>query len=92
MVMEACIVENDADRHVPNLAGIPIIARIGADDRTVHPYFVRRMYRLLKEEGGAVNYTEVAGKEHWWWDTRWVLKKTRSQVWILNIDYAWQKF
>ena len=70
MIMEACIAENDADRHVPNLHGIPVLARIGTNDRTVHPYFVRRMYRLLKEEGVGVNYSEVAGKEHWWWDTR----------------------
>ncbi|KAK3593447.1 hypothetical protein CHS0354_020212 [Potamilus streckersoni] len=68
-VMEACIVENDVDRHVSNLKGIPVLARIGAKDRTVHPYFVKRMYRLLKEIGVQVNYNELEGKEHWWWDT-----------------------
>ncbi|KAL3875128.1 hypothetical protein ACJMK2_038060 [Sinanodonta woodiana] len=68
-IMEACIAENDVDRHVSNLKGIPVLARIGAKDRTVHPYFVKRMYRLLKEIGADVNYTEVEGKEHWWWDT-----------------------
>ena len=70
--MEACIAENDVDRHAVHLQGIPVTARIGADDRTVHPFFVRRMYRLLKEERVAVNYSEVTGKEHWWWDTRLV--------------------
>jgi acetyl esterase/lipase len=62
-------VENDADHHVSNLHGIPTVIRIGAADRTVHPWFQRRMYRLMQEEGMMVNYTEVKDKEHWWWDT-----------------------
>ncbi|XP_030854704.1 uncharacterized secreted protein ARB_06907 [Strongylocentrotus purpuratus] len=68
-VLEACIAENDADRHVSNLQGLPVLTRIGANDRTVHPFFVRRMNRLLKERGINVTYSELAGKEHWWWDT-----------------------
>ncbi|XP_071799863.1 uncharacterized protein [Asterias amurensis] len=68
-ILEACIAENDADRHVSNLKGIPVLARVGANDRTVHPYFVRRMVRLLKETKGNVTYSELPGKEHWWWDT-----------------------
>ncbi|XP_022094674.1 uncharacterized secreted protein ARB_06907-like [Acanthaster planci] len=68
-IMEACIAENDADKHISNLKGIPVLARIGALDRTVHPYFVRRMVRLLKEAGVNVTYSELPGKEHWWWDT-----------------------
>lgn len=43
--------------------------RIGAADRTVHPYFTRRMFRLLREQRTNVTYSEIAGKEHWWWDT-----------------------
>jgi len=46
--------------------------RIGANDRTVHPFFTRRMYRLLTEERINVTYSELAEKEHWWWDTRFV--------------------
>ncbi|XP_052766387.1 uncharacterized protein LOC128207480 isoform X2 [Mya arenaria] len=68
-ILESCIVENDADQHASNLASVPVVARIGAEDRNVHPWFVRRMYRLLKEAGVKVNYTEVKDKEHWWWDT-----------------------
>ncbi|GAB1609702.1 uncharacterized secreted protein ARB_06907-like [Argonauta hians] len=68
-IMEAAIAENDADRHVPNLKGIPVLTRIGEKDRTVHPYFVRRMFRLISELKTFVNYTELSGKEHWWWDT-----------------------
>lgn len=64
-----CFTENDVDKLVSNLKGIPVFARIGASDRTVHPFFVRRMYRLLKEEGVNVTYRELKDKEHWWWDT-----------------------
>lgn len=68
-LMEACIAENDADRHITNLQDVPVFTRIGANDRTVHPFFMRRMYRLLKEIEVMVNYTELPNKEHWWWDT-----------------------
>jgi len=50
-----------------------VLIRIGANDRTVHPFFTRRMYRLLTEAGVNVTYGELANKEHWWWDTRSVL-------------------
>ncbi|XP_041353509.1 uncharacterized secreted protein ARB_06907-like isoform X2 [Gigantopelta aegis] len=69
-IMEASIAENDADRHVLNLQDVPVLSRIGSQDRTVHPYFVRRMYRLLQETRSDVSYSEIKGKEHWWWDTR----------------------
>ena len=36
---------------------------------TTWTLFSRRMNRLLKEQGTNVTYTEIAGKEHWWWDT-----------------------
>ncbi|KAL8611053.1 hypothetical protein ACOMHN_042669 [Nucella lapillus] len=68
-IMEACIGENDADRHISNLWKLPVLFRIGANDRTVHPFFTRRMYRLLREEGSQVTLTELEGLEHWWWDT-----------------------
>jgi len=54
------------------LQGLSALIRIGANDRTVHPFFARRMYRLLTEERINVTYNELAGKEHWWWDTRCV--------------------
>ncbi|XP_061173973.1 uncharacterized protein LOC133183060 [Saccostrea echinata] len=69
-ILEACIAENDVDRHITNIKDVPILARIGADDRTVHPFFVRRMHRLMKEIKANVTYVEVTGKEHWWWDTK----------------------
>jgi len=54
-----------------SLQGLPVLIRIGANDRTVHPFFTRQMYRLLTEEGINVTYSELVGKEHWWWDTRY---------------------
>ncbi|XP_055880964.1 uncharacterized protein LOC106057948 [Biomphalaria glabrata] len=69
-VMESCVGENDVDKHLGNLKGIPVLARIGANDRTVHPYFVRRAVRLLKESEVDVTYTELPNLEHWWWDTK----------------------
>eukprot|EP00117_Sycon_ciliatum_P018872 scpid32260/ scgid17292/ len=69
-VLESCISENEVDRHVSNLKGVPVLARVGADDRTVHPYYLRRMRRALEASGVRVNYTELAGKDHWWWDTK----------------------
>lgn len=43
--------------------------RIGEKDETVSPYFSRRMYRLLTEQGNDVTYNELPDKQHWWWDT-----------------------
>ena len=48
---------------------VPVLTRIGASDRTIHPYFARRMYRLLLEHDVNVTYVELPHKEHWWWDT-----------------------
>lgn len=49
--------------------GVPIMIRIGAADRTVHPYYTRCMFRLLRQQQSNVTYSELADKEHWWWDT-----------------------
>ena len=51
------------------LQGISVLARIGGNDRTVHPFFVRRMVRVLRSWDVNISYTELPGKEHWWWDT-----------------------
>ena len=40
-------------------------ARVGADDPNVSPWYVRRMARLLGEEGVDVDYQELPGKQHW---------------------------
>lgn len=70
-ILTAAVQENMVDRHAPNLArgGVDVLARVGTHDTTVHPWYTRRMARVVAAEGGAVELVEVAGKEHWWWDT-----------------------
>eukprot|EP00041_Stephanoeca_diplocostata_P021451 m.500089 g.500089 ORF g.500089 m.500089 type:complete len:980 (-) comp21830_c0_seq2:232-3171(-) len=70
-VLGAAVQENMVDRHARNLArgGVAVLARVGTQDATVHPWYTRRMARVVAAEGGAVELVEVAGKEHWWWDT-----------------------
>jgi len=65
------------------LQGLSVMIRVGANDRTVHPFFTRRMSRLLMEEGINVTYSELADKEHWWWDTRCVpvISDVQSVYW-----------
>ena len=50
--------------------------RVGGQDLTTHPYYSRRMHRLLatierksSNQRPYVTYDEVNGKQHWWWDT-----------------------
>eukprot|EP00026_Physarum_polycephalum_P002049 Phypoly_transcript_02053.p1 GENE.Phypoly_transcript_02053~~Phypoly_transcript_02053.p1 ORF type:complete len:900 (+),score=110.07 Phypoly_transcript_02053:31-2730(+) len=68
-LIESSITENDVDLIASNLKGIPILARIGADDTSVPPWQMRRMVRLLAEAGSNITYTELPGKGHWWWDS-----------------------
>lgn len=70
-VLEACFTEFNSDLHSANLLGVPggVLARIGANDRAVPPWQVRRMVRLLREIGVNVTYEELPGKDHWWWDS-----------------------
>ena len=57
-------------RFVGNLAGLPVLIRVGSDDGTVPPYWSRKMARLLQNVAGTnVSYSELPGKQHWWWDT-----------------------
>lgn len=37
---------------------------------TTHPFYSRRMYRLLREyHNVSVTYHEYLGQQHWWWDS-----------------------
>lgn len=51
---------------VPNAEGIPIQQQHGGEDDNVPAYHSRLMSQLLVESGGSSNYSEVAGKGHWW--------------------------
>ena len=76
-VLRAAQHDNSVEYHLRTLAGVPHLARAGADDGTVHPFFARRAARILAAaegggggggDGGAA-YIELPGKQHWWWDT-----------------------
>ena len=43
--------------------------RVGENDKLVYPYYSRRMYRLIREHGDNVVYSEIPNKEEWWYDT-----------------------
>jgi len=61
--------EFHVDRLASNLQLHDVHIRVGSIDRTVHPWFSRRMHRLLKQYDVNVTIEEVLGKQHWWWDT-----------------------
>ena len=67
--LEATVLDNYADLLSPNLKGLQVLVRIGAEDRSVPPWQQRRMLRHLLEHRVTVTYHEVRGKEHWWWDS-----------------------
>jgi hypothetical protein len=78
-LFESTVVEHNADLHGDNLKGLIAHARVGADDRAVPPFQVRKMVRLLREKGVQTGYEELKGKEHWWWDS-----KTTNDGGVLN--------
>jgi hypothetical protein len=49
-LMMATVAEHTATQ-VQNFIGLKVLARVGASDRTVPPYFARRMVRLLQGVG-----------------------------------------
>ena len=48
------------------MKGIPVLARVGGDDQSVPPWHLRRMSRILLEEGVHSTVSEIPGKGHWW--------------------------
>ena len=66
-LLRSTVYESDVDRFASNLAGLPVLVRVGALDGTVPPYWSRKMSRLLHDAGVDVKYSELPGKEHWWW-------------------------
>jgi len=69
-VLEATFAEHNADFFAGNLRGIPVLARVGSEDKAVPPWEVRRIVRVLRSHGVNVSFSELKGKEHWWWDTK----------------------
>lgn len=68
-LLELSMSEFHVDRLVRNMLGKVVHIRVGERDRTTHPWYSRRMLRLLRQHNISVSYEEVRGKEHWWWDT-----------------------
>jgi pimeloyl-ACP methyl ester carboxylesterase len=75
-VFESSEQEWAADMSVSNIVGVPVLTRIGARDMTVHPWEVRRFYRLLQEAShdvkktiATMKYVEMPEKGHWFWDS-----------------------
>ena len=48
-ILSASVREHDVDSHASNLVGVPTLFRSGAQDATVHPYYSRRMARVLQQ-------------------------------------------
>ena len=69
MLLEMSMSEFHTDRLVTNLNSLRTHIRVGDRDMTTHPWFSRRMQRLLAHNGQDSVLEEVHGKEHWWWDT-----------------------
>jgi hypothetical protein len=70
-ILEQVLSEYHSDLLVSNLQLHRVHLRVGGQDATTHPWFTRRMYRLLQNYAVLHNKSieEVPGKEHWWWDT-----------------------
>eukprot|EP01084_Bolivina_argentea_P038027 70316_1 len=75
-ILEATVQENAIELHISNVKHIPCFIRVGSNDKTVHPWWSRRIVRLLHElypmlqnENPYVKYHEIPSKAHWWWDT-----------------------
>jgi hypothetical protein len=61
--------DSHTDKLMENVLGMDVHVRVGSQDSTVHPFYSRRMHRLLQQVGVNSTYDELPGKLHWWWDT-----------------------
>lgn len=68
-ILEHSMGEFHVDRLIENLHDLDIHIRVGSHDGTTHPWFSRRMHRLLQQHKINSTFEEVHGKQHWWWDT-----------------------
>lgn len=70
LILERSLSEYHVDRLASNLQGRDVHIRVGSHDSTTHPWFSRRMFRVLEHLGVNATIEEVLGKMHWWWDTK----------------------
>lgn len=69
VLLEKSLSEYHVDRLVSNMQAMHVHIRVGTHDNTVHPWFSRRMHRLLLQHNINSTLEEPLGKQHWWWDT-----------------------
>ena len=68
-LLESSMSDAHADKLMHNVQGMDVHIRVGGVDMTTHPWYSRRMQRLLEQLQVNSTYEELPGKEHWWWDT-----------------------
>jgi hypothetical protein len=69
-LMERALSEYHVDHLVSNVETSHVHIRVGSHDFTTHPWYSRRMFRLLKSRNINATMEEIMGKQHWWWDTQ----------------------
>lgn len=67
-VLHASVAENENSLHASTLRDMPALVRVASNDQAVPPWFGRRMARVLREHGAAIEFDEQP-QSHWWWDT-----------------------
>jgi hypothetical protein len=68
-ILELAMSEFHVDKLVSNLQNHKVHIRVGSNDMTTHPWYSRRMFRLLNNYDIDCVLEETQGKQHWWWDT-----------------------
>ena len=68
-ILERSLSEYHVDRLINNMQSMKVHIRVGTHDNTVHPWYSRRMHRLLLQNNIYSILEEPLGKQHWWWDT-----------------------
>ncbi|CAO3591357.1 unnamed protein product [Absidia cylindrospora] len=68
-MLESAYAEYNNDLYLPNMVGLPILARYGSEDDNVPPLHTRKYIRLLNQYNkspGLIKGSSVEGKGHWW--------------------------
>ncbi|ORZ23581.1 hypothetical protein BCR42DRAFT_405061 [Absidia repens] len=68
-MLESAYAEYNNDLYLPNMIGLPILARYGSEDDNVPPLHTRKYIRLLNQHNnnpGLFKVSSVEGKGHWW--------------------------
>ncbi|ORX54950.1 alpha/beta-hydrolase [Hesseltinella vesiculosa] len=68
-ILESSIAEFNNDLHLPNMTGLPVLVRYGADDDNVPPLHSKKYARILNQCNklpAFVEISEVPNQGHWW--------------------------